>query len=252
MIQRISLDELTAELVSTHGVVCIDMMEKLEPEEFVQLSKKLGKVLPFKLSKYRPESFPEEVTLLDNFGDGMTAATPSFGEGWHQDSSFLTEPPAYTVLHALDVPSNGGETLFANTQLAWKRISENKKQIYRQYKMLHAVRNTYRFMPEDVGKTLKQLLLDLPKAEHPLVYKHPRVNETLFLSPLYIEGNLDKDQHKHYVDLLDEVLRDQVSHQWKPGQILIWDNRVVLHAATGYSGGERRRLIRTVVKDVGY
>ena len=251
MIQRITLEAFTAETVSTYGVVCLDMKEKLDPEAFVKLSERLGKTLPFNLSKYRSVDSPSEITILDNLGDGITASTSSFGEGWHQDSSFLPNPPEYTVLHALDVPSDGGDTFFTDTRLAWERTPEKKRQILRGINLVHSVRDSYRLMPSDVGQTLEALLQTLPKAPHPLVLKHPRGGETLYLSPLYIKGNLYQEQQEIYSEILESVLIDQVTHRWEPGHILAWDNRVVLHAATGYGGKERRHLMRTVVEDIG-
>lgn len=251
MIHRIELDELCAEVVSNFGVVCIELDVPLSVDEFVQVSNKLGSVVPFELSKYRPNGYPVEATLIDNFGDGQTAAPRSFGEGWHQDSSFMQNAPAYTLLHAIDIPSDGGETLFSDTRLGWSRLSDSQRSELRGYTLLHAVRDSYQLTRRDVGKSLGELLHSLPKASHSLVHQHSRVGETLFLSPLYVESHLTQEHRAGYSVALKEVLSDQLSHHWKPGQILAWDNRVVLHCASGYAGTQRRRLIRTMVQDVG-
>ncbi|MCK6263967.1 TauD/TfdA family dioxygenase [Vibrio sp. ZSDE26] len=251
MIHRISLDELCAKTVSDFGVVCIDLDVPLSPVEFVQASKKLGSVVPFELSRYRPNEYPKEVTLIDNLGDGLTAAPPCFGEGWHQDSSFLPNAPEYTLLHALDVPSDGGETHFSDTRQGWSRLPEPLREVLRGYELTHAVRDSYRLVPKDVGRSLGELLHSLPHSSHRLVQNHPRVGETLFLSPLYTSRNLTEDQQVGYSTVYKEVLKDQVTHYWQPSQILAWDNRVVLHCASGYAGTQRRRLIRTMVQDIG-
>ena len=250
MIERIKLEQFSAEAITKYGVVCIDLDKQLSPEELVNLSKKIGIVQPFGLSKYRPSNYPAEVTLLDNLGDGVTAATRQFGEGWHQDSSFLSNAPEYTILHSLEVPADGGDTHFADTRLAWGRVASNKKELFRKIELRHAVLDSYRLMPSDVGKNLGDILSTLPSTTHELVKTVHGAGEVLYISPLYTKSHVSEENRDYYESLLNEIMKDSKSHTWKSGQILAWDNRVVLHAASGYDGNQRRKLIRTVVKSL--
>ncbi len=250
MIQTITLDQLNPESVSNYGVVKIDSSAQLCPQELVNISRKLGKPYPFNLSKYRPKDFPSEVILIDNRGDGITSAKAGFGEGWHQDSTYLMKPPAFTMLHALDVPSNGGETLFADTRLALASISKSDFHILRSLYLEHSVQGSYKISENDVGQTFDEIRSKLPKAIHPVLFNHPYVGNTLYLSPLYTKNGLKKKIASLIDRVLNEVIKNQIVHKWKNGQILVWDNRVVMHAASKYLGNERRRLIRTVIHDI--
>jgi taurine dioxygenase len=249
MIQTITLDELHADTVARFGVVRLEVGEALSPSDFLAVATRLGKPQPFALRKYRPEDFPPEVTLLDTHADPMNTAPRSFGEGWHQDSTFLDDPPAFTVLHAHAVPSRGGETLFSDTRPVLAALSAEERKAIATLSLEHAVRGTYRVSVNDLGRPIEDVLADLPRARHPLVFRHPRGGETLFLSPLYTRDDVAPELRPLWERLVAMIAAREVVHHWKVGEILVWDNRVVLHAATGYQGEERRRLLRTVIFD---
>ncbi len=163
----------------------------LDPQAFLELAARLGPPVSFALTKYRPADFPREVTLIDSHGDGLMAAPRGFGEGWHQDSTYLERPPAFTVLHATDAPDAGGRTLFADTRPGLTAMSENEKAMLRTLRLEHAVRHTYRVVPADIGRSIGEISARLAAAHHEVVMRHPRGGETLRLSPLYTEPYLE-------------------------------------------------------------
>ena len=250
MIATIALEQLTPESVSRHGVVRIEAGKLLSAEELVEITGRVGKPKAFGLAKYRPDGFPAEATLIDTHGDGMTAAPRGFGEGWHQDSTFLANPPEFTVLHALDVPRCGGDTLFADTRPALPELLESDLEALKKLSLEHSVHGSYRIALSDVGRRLDEIRENLPVTRHPMMFQHPRVGATLLLSPLYTKDSLDPQIRPLFDRVLQAVIKGQIVHRWTAGEILIWDNRVVLHAATPYLGEERRRLIRTVAHDL--
>lgn len=251
MIATIKLEELNPKTVSTHGVVRMDIGRVLSPEELVEIATGLGKPQAFNLRKYRPADFPPEVTLIDTHGTGMNAAPRGFGEGWHQDSTYTSNPPEFTVLHSVQVPESGGETLFADTRPAVLELSELELTQLSELTLVHALGSTYRISQTDAGKTLDELVSGLPKARHPLVRQYPHAGTTLYLSPLYTKDTLDPSTRALFDRLLSKVLKGQLAHKWKTGELVVWDNRVVLHAASPYLGEARRCMLRVVVHDVG-
>lgn len=249
--KRISLNELSAETVSRFGVVCVPTENPPNPDALIEVAQRVGKPVPFGLGKYQTADLPREITVLDNLGDGVTAAPRSFGEGWHQDSSFLPSAPAFTMLLALDVPSSGGETLFADTRAGLSGVGESELTYLKDISLLHSVGPTYRVVPKDIGKSVQELCDSLPRAQHPLLFNHPVAGNTLLISPLYTSLNLEADNKDIVDSLLGKILREAFSHDWTVGDIVVWDNRVVLHCAPGYAGVERRRLMRVVIEEGG-
>lgn len=246
--KTIKLNELTAESVSRHGVVCVPSETPPTPDVLLDIAVRVGKPVPFGLGKYQSSELPREITLLDNLGDGVTSAPKSFGEGWHQDSSFLPSAPEFTMLTALDVPSVGGDTLFADTRAGFEGLSELEIADLMLISLTHTVGPTYRIVPKDIGKSVQELCDELPRAIHPLVIKHSVAGQTLLLSPLYTSLNLSANIKPTIDRLLETILRKSFAHHWSKGDIVVWDNRVVLHSAPGYAGNQRRRLMRIVIE----
>jgi taurine dioxygenase len=251
MIARISIDELTPETVSRHGVVALSVGMPLAPEGLLELARRMGRPEGFVLPKYRPADFPPEVTLLDSQGDGVTSAGRGFGQGWHQDSTYLENPPQYTLLHSHEVPDEGGDTFFADTRPALDALSGEDRLELEGLTLEHSVRESYKVSAKDAGRTLEEIRASLPSARHPAVHFSPRSGACLWLSPLYTTAVLPAVARPVYERALREVVKTKAVHKWKAGEVLVWDNRVVLHAASGYSGTKRRRLIRTMARDDG-
>jgi taurine dioxygenase len=249
VISVIALDELTPDRVSECGVVCVRLGAALSPHQFLQTVAPFGTPVPFGLRKYRPLDFPAEVTLLDSHGDGLTAAPRGFGEGWHQDSTYLRDPPAYTVLHAHHAPEAGGATLFADTRVALPLISAEERGVLETLRLEHAVRHTYRVTPEDVGRRLEEISRDLAVTHHEVIVNHPRGGTTLRLSPLYTAPYVPRAVRPLFDRLVATITERSFKHQWQVGDLVVWDNRVVLHAVEPYTGSARRCLIRTLVRD---
>ncbi len=251
MIETIKLGELSPDVVSLWGVVRIALGEKLSPEGLLEVASKLGKPEGFVLPKYRPAGFPPEVTLIDTHGDGVSAAPRGFGQGWHQDSTYLADPPQFTVLHSLEVPSSGGDTMFADTRPALRALSEDDREALKNTSLEHSVRDSYRISAKDAGRSLDELRRSLPSASHPAVFSHPRGGTSLWLSPLYTQGGLDERSRPLFERAMKEVVKTRTNYSWRAGEILVWDNRVVLHAASSYAGDQRRLMMRTMARDTG-
>ncbi|XZE56632.1 hypothetical protein SH139x_002755 [Planctomycetaceae bacterium SH139] len=79
--KSITVNQLSAATVSRFGVVHVQTNGLTTPERLIQIAKRIGKPVPFGLGKYQAKSLPREVTVLDNHGDGVSAAPRSFGEG---------------------------------------------------------------------------------------------------------------------------------------------------------------------------
>lgn len=185
--------------------------------------------------------------------------SPLFAENWHADWSFQARPPAGTCLLAIDIPPHGGDTLFANQHLAWKALPAEKQARYADLVAIHSARLPY--APDGTyGAKDKGRSMDIRPSEaafatqpHPLVPGHPETGRRGFYSTLgYIIGIEGMDQAEAVGLLMDlqhwqDDDRFVYRHVWEPGMLLMWDNRSVLHKATGGYEGFRRELHRTTI-----
>ena len=185
--------------------------------------------------------------------------SPLFAENWHADWSFQLWPPAGTCLNAVDIPPVGGDTLFANQHLAWEALSPVEQARYDDLIAVHSAKLAY--APDgSYGAKDKGRSMDIRPSEealatqvHPLVPAHPETGRRGFYSTLgYIIG-IEGMAQDGAIPMLLELQQWQgaaqftYTHKWEPGMLLMWDNRSVLHRATGGYEGHRRELHRTTI-----
>jgi taurine dioxygenase len=169
------------------------------------------------------------------------------GLGWHSDMCYLDVPATATVLHPLEIPDQGGDTLFANMTLACAEMPAALR------KKLDGLRGTFRFggRSKDVQNRLDPADRDKPLIDHPVIRRHPETGrESVFVNPIHTVGILGMPDDEA-VALLDEIYawcgqeRFQARHQWRMGDTLIWDNRCTWHSASGDNPlRQRRRFLR--------
>ncbi|WP_338468391.1 TauD/TfdA family dioxygenase [Novosphingobium sp. ZN18A2] len=185
--------------------------------------------------------------------------SPIFAENWHSDWSFQARPPAGTCLLAIDIPPEGGDTLFANQHAAWDALSDARKADLGELVAIHSARLAYApdgtYGDRDKGRSMDIRPGDaaMEARTHPLVPAHPETGRRGFFSTLgYIIGIEGKAQGDA-IALLKDLQEWQGSerfvyrHKWEPDMLLMWDNRSVLHCATGGYEGHRRELHRTTI-----
>ena len=185
--------------------------------------------------------------------------TPLFADNWHSDWSFLPRPPAGTCLMAVDIPPTGGDTLFVNQTAAFAALSAERQAALRQLTAIHSAGGAYApdgaYGMNDKGRSMDIRPDESARATHthPLVACHPETGEeSLFSCAGYIIGIEGMDGPEAY-RLLVEMLEWQTQerfvyrHRWEPDMLILWDNRCVLHRATGGYEGHRRELHRATV-----
>ena len=182
-----------------------------------------------------------------------------FADNWHSDWSFLPAPPAATLLYGDVIPPIGGDTLFANQYDAWDALSESMKALLIDKQGVHSARRGYskqgRYGQADVGRSMAIKFDDSAMATQlqPVARRHPETGRmALFVSPGYtigIDGMPDHEGSALLKELFEHQGQDRFvyRHRWQPGMLVMWDNRCLVHAATGGYQGHRRLLHRITV-----
>ena len=184
----------------------------------------------------------------------------NFANAWHTDLSYLQAPPAYTVLHARDVPTAGGDTMWANQYLAYETLPDSLKAQIGGLRATHSAGTAYGtggYLEAVAGKSSMRIE---PSADayavetHPLVIRHPRTGRpALYANSVYTTGieGMDPDEAR----ALLARLTAHATHpnftcrlRWEPDMLTIWDNSATQHFAINDYAGARRELYRTSVK----
>jgi taurine dioxygenase len=187
--------------------------------------------------------------------------TALFAESWHSDWSFLDPPPAATLLQAHVIPPVGGDTLFADQYAAYDALADEMKARIDGLSAWHSAARGY--APDGLygesDKASGRSMSIRPSVEakkkrlQPMVRMHPETGRrALFVNPGYtiaIDGMEDEEGWALLLELFRHQTEErfQYRHVWAPDMLVMWDNRCLLHRATGGYEGHRRVLHRTTV-----
>jgi len=196
---------------------------------------------------------PAIMYVTNEKADGKYVGALPDGEMYfHSDRCYVPRPCLATMLYAIDIPSVGGNTLFANQYRAWETLPEAIRQRLEGLRAMH----TYEPGGEDNYAAPISRTTPTPQAlrhAHPMVLTHPGTGrKALYVNRLmteYIEGLPRAESDALLEFLFDHQEQPQFvyEHRWTPGDVVIWDNRCVLHARTDFDPGEPRKLRRVVV-----
>jgi len=206
-------------------------------------------------------SLPDYPNIAEIKRSANEKATP-FGGTWHSDWSFMKKPPSATLLHSKIIPPVGGNTLFANTEKSFAALPEKMKNKLRNLKIIHSAKIPYAddgfYALENEERSMKILPSKEAKAtfSHPMIKIHPETKkECLFINPVYtinIEGFSEDESQELLWELYEHMTQDKFvyEHVWNEDMLIMWDNRTVMHQASGGYDGYDRLLHRITLAAV--
>ena len=206
-------------------------------------------------------SLPDYPNIAEIKRSANEKATP-FGGTWHSDWSFMKKPPSATLLHSKIIPPVGGNTLFANTERSFAALPEEMKNKLRNLKVIHSAKIPYAddgfYALEKEERSMKILPSKEAKAtfSHPMIKIHPETKkECLFINPVYtinIEGFSEDESQELLWELYEHMTQDKFvyEHVWNEDMLIMWDNRTVMHQASGGYDGYDRLLHRITLAAV--
>ncbi len=184
----------------------------------------------------------------------------NFANAWHSDLSYLPAPPAYTLLHAWDVPDHGGDTVWSNQYLAYETLSGGLKATLDGLSAVHSAGMAYGTggLLDQVKDLTSMAIAPSPEAYaehvHPVVTVHPVTGRrALYVNPVYttrFEGWTREESHALLAHLHRHSINENFTCRlrWSVRTLAIWDNRCTMHNALNDYSGVRREMYRTSVR----
>ena len=239
-----------------HVVVFRD--QQVAPAAHIDFSRRFGPLEIHVLHQFHLAGHPE-ILIVSNIknAQGEPIGLGDAGAYWHSDISYKPEPSLGSLLHAQELPSEGGDTLFADQHLAWEALSPAMQQRILPLKAAHSYLAKYEELraKSPWRPALTQAQIDeVQPAVHPVVTTHPgNGRRALFVSEHFTSRilGLPEDESR---DLLAQLCAHSVQpqfvyrHRWQPHDLVFWDNRSVMHLAAGTPDALRRKLYRTMVQ----
>jgi taurine dioxygenase len=222
--------------------------QQLTEEDQVRFAERFGTLATIHTKQF-VRNHPA-VMLISNIRENgkQIGALPDGEMHFHSDQCHQAKPAKASMLYALEVPSVGGNTLFANAYMAYETLTESIKRRIEGRLAL----NAYDY---DNAATLRgtRVTAGVPSCLHPVVRTHPVTGrKALYVNRLMtvrIEGLPEAGSEELLNLLFDHQERSEFvyAHVWRPGDLLLWDNRCTLHARTDFSAAERRLMRRVTI-----
>jgi alpha-ketoglutarate-dependent taurine dioxygenase len=242
-----SVPDECLELLDRHGVLVFRDLH-LDDETQVAFSRKLGTVEKVgRGDKDKTEIF--RVTLDPAKNPAAEYLKGTFD--WHIDGMTDDIPIMATLLSAHEVAASGGDTEFASTYAAYEDLSRDEKEQALATRVVHSFAAAQRLSHPNASQDDIEMWKRRPPKTHPLVWKHQHGRRSLVLGATtdHVEGMGAAEGRAYLADLLERstVPERVYRHEWAVGDLVIWDNRGVLHRATRYDASSPRDMHRTTI-----
>jgi len=230
--------------------------QQITPQEHIDFSRRFGPLEIHVLHQFHLKNHPEILIVSNIKENGEPIGLGDAGAYWHSDLSYKPQPSLGSLLHAQELPSEGGDTLFADQHLAWEALSPELQQRILPLKAEHSYLAKYEELraKNPWRPKLSQAQVDQVKpAVQPVVRTHPETGrKALFVSEHFTTRIVGLPQEESDA-LLAELFVHSVKpdfvyrHRWAPHDLVFWDNRSLMHLAAGTPDHLRRRLNRTTI-----
>ena len=231
--------------------------QRITPAEHVAFSRRFGPLQIHVLRNFQLAGQPEVLVVSNIQEHGQPIGLGDAGHFWHSDLSYKDKPSLGSLLHAQELPAEGGDTLFANQHAAYEALPQALKARIAPLKAEHSYLAKYEELrarsPWRPRLTPAQID-EVRPVVHPVVRTHPETGrKALFVSEHFstrIAGLPEDESSALLAELFAHGTRAEFvyRHRWQPHDMVFWDNRSVLHLAAGTPAHLRRKLYRTTVE----
>ncbi|MPZ45764.1 MAG: TauD/TfdA family dioxygenase [Betaproteobacteria bacterium] len=242
-----------------HSVVVI-RDQKLTPAQHVAFSRRLGEPAIHTNKNYLLAEHPEIYIVSNIVENGRNIGVADAGPTWHSDFSYLAAPAKYSLLYAIEVPVIDGvargDTSFASTFAAYDALPENRKHELAGLRIVYGYGGQYEKRRQS-GSKLVPLMEEekTPDVAHPVIRTHPiSGRKSIFVSDgtsVGVQGMSEDEGRQLVRELVEHCTQPEFvyRHQWRAGDLVIWDNCSSLHRANSkdYELPYRRRMHRTTL-----
>ena len=246
------LDDATVKAVESawyEHIVLAFRDQDISNDDQIRFCRYFGELEAVRTGKHANEDQPYTMMITNVTDTGFATALEN-GEMWfHSDQCYYEVPARASTLYAMEIPRTGGNTLFANCYRVWETLPDEVRNRLEGRKAHHI----YDYSGNPLKRS-ESVDPNAPQYWHPVARTHPGTGrKALYVNRLMtdrIEG-LPEEESGTVLEMLfahGERQEFIYEHEWRPGDLLMWDNRCSTHARTDFDPGERRMLRRITIK----
>ena len=231
--------------------------QHLSDADLIRFSSYFGELDPPGPNPYGVTFLPEfpEINVISNVKDETGVPIGNLGDGeavWHADMTYIDNPPEAGILYALEVPVGQGDTYFANMVAAYNDLPSDLRVAIEGKTLIHDAAHNSAGMLRKGYEEITDIKLT-PGARHPLAYEDQHGRVSLFLGRrphAYIVGMEESDSDSLLDALWAHATRPKYSwhNEWQKGDLVMWQNRMVMHRRDAFDPSTRRVMHRTQLK----
>ena len=231
--------------------------QHLSDADLIRFSSYFGELDPPGPNPYGVTFLPEfpEINVISNVKDEVGVPIGNLGDGeavWHADMTYIDNPPEAGILYALEVPVGQGDTYFANMVAAYNDLPSDLRVAIEGKTLIHDAAHNSAGMLRKGYEEITDIKLT-PGARHPLAYEDQHGRVSLFLGRrphAYIVGMEESDSDSLLDALWAHATRPKYSwhNEWQKGDLVMWQNRMVMHRRDAFDPSTRRVMHRTQLK----
>jgi len=231
--------------------------QSLSAKAQIAFSQRFGPLEVHLLTQYNHPEHPEIFRLSNRVVDGKPVGIADGGSYWHSDFAFQERPAKATLLNALEIPAEGGDTLFANMEAAYEGLSPEWKAKLEGLQAVHRYRRRQNTEDQSTRVQLNaEQQAQTPDVIHPLIRTNPDTGRrSIYAHPgmtAEIVGLPAEESQAILAHLFEHTIRPEFRYDfhWSAGDVVMWDNRSTMHSATtrNLPAGQYRSLYRTTVR----
>lgn len=228
--------------------------QNMTPEQHIAFTKRFGEIYTFTRSQFGESAHPEILVLSNIKKDGKPVGSAYSGRVWHSDGHFLSNPPVGSMLYARVVPPVGGDTWYGNMYAAYDALPEALKDRVKDLKVIISRVQSRPYNYPDRPPPTAEERAEWVDVAHPVVRVHEESGRKALMVggnvPWRIEGMAEEESLPLITFLQEFAVQPQFTyrHTWRPGDIILWDNRSAMHRATYYDDVAHTRMMhRTTI-----
>ncbi|WGS87066.1 TauD/TfdA family dioxygenase [Methylomonas sp. UP202] len=234
--------------------------QELNAERYVAFTRKLGRPQVYFQPQYHHPDHPE-VFVSSNVieADGKKLGVSGTGRYWHTDCAFEKHPLSFTSIYPLVFPKSARETSYIDMAAVYSKLPDELRSYVETATAVHEGKMRYKVQASDIDKSLAELLdrihNEVPPVNHPAVIQHPVTGEKI----LYISSGfttklagLNYEENERVMQALFDFAEKPEhihTHYWEEGDLIIWDNRPLVHKASSIQPGEKSKSYRIGIYD---
>lgn len=244
--------------LAERGVLVFRDQSHLSPEDHVAFSRRFGPLQIHIQHHFHHPVHPEILVVSNVVENGKPIGLADAGRYWHSDLSYMAEPSLGSLLHAQELPAEGGDTLFASMTAAYDALPAALRKRIDGLRAVHSYEARNKAQQAVTGAARPGLSeaqrSAVPPVEHPVVRVHPdSERKAVFVNEgftTHIVGVPEAESRELLAELFEVSSAERFiyRHVWRPHDLVFWDNRQTIHLATPFPQQYRRKLYRTTVQ----